>query len=59
MLKDKNDEEIKTFIAEQMQRREPFYSQAGHTFTADRLEDKEQIAESVERFRKQFNLESK
>ena len=59
LLKDKNDEEIKTFIAEQMQRREPFYTQADYGFVADRLEDKEQIAESVERFCKQFNLESK
>ena len=56
LLKDKNDEEISRFIVEQMQRREPFYAQADHTFTADRLEDKEQIAESVQRFREQFNL---
>lgn len=56
LLKDKNDEEIEQFIVEQVQRREPFYAQAAHTFTADRLEDKEQIAESVDRFRKQFNL---
>ena len=39
-----------------MQRREPFYAKADYAFTADRLEDKEQIAESVARFRKQFNL---
>ena len=56
LLKDKNDEEIEQFIVEQMQRREPFYTKADHVFTADRLEDREQIAESVERFRKQFNL---
>lgn len=56
LLKDKNDEEIEQFIVEQMQRREPFYTKADHAFTADRLEDREQIAESVERFRKQFNL---
>ena len=56
LLKDKNDEEIEQFIAEQMQRREPFYTKADHAFTADRLEDREQIAESVERFRKQFNI---
>ena len=56
LLKDKNDEEIEQFIAEQIQRREPFYTKANHAFTADRLEDREQIAESVERFCKQFNL---
>jgi shikimate kinase len=56
LLKDKNDAEIAQFIVEQMQRREPVYTKADHAFTADRLEDKEQIAESVARFRKQFNL---
>ena len=56
LLKDKNDEEIKAFIDEQLARREQFYLKADHTFTADRLEDKEQIAESVKRFRKQFAL---
>ena len=56
LLKDKNDEEISNFIVEQMQRRETCYTNADHTFAAERLENKEQIAESVERFRKQFNL---
>ena len=48
---------ILDIITEKMQQREPFYLKADYNFTADRLEDKEQIAESVERFRKQFNLE--
>ena len=56
LLKDKNDEEIKAFIDEQLARREQFYLKADHIFAADRLEDKEQITESVERFRKQFAL---
>ena len=56
LLKDKSDEEISSFITEKMQQREPFYLKADYNFTADRLEDKEQIAESVSRFRKQFNL---
>ncbi|MBR5848566.1 MAG: shikimate kinase [Bacteroidaceae bacterium] len=56
LLKDKSDEEISSFINEKMQQREPFYLKADYNFTADRLEDKEQIAESVARFRKQFNL---
>lgn len=56
LLKDKSDEEISSFITEKMQQREPFYLKADYNFTADRLEDKEQIAESVARFRKQFNL---
>ena len=56
LLKDKNDEEIVAFIEEQIKKREPFYSQAKHTFEADRLENREQIKESVERFREQFGL---
>ena len=56
LLKDKNNEEISRFIEEQMQKRSPFYSQAAHSFTADRLEDKIQIKESVEKFRKQFGI---
>lgn len=56
LLKDKSDEEILGFIKEQLERRDTYYTKAAHTFVADRLEDKEQIKESVERFRKQFNL---
>ncbi|MBR5150021.1 MAG: shikimate kinase, partial [Bacteroidaceae bacterium] len=56
LLKDKNDEEIVAFREEQIKKREPFYSQANYTFEADRLENIEQIKESVERFREQFGL---
>ena len=56
LLKDKNDEEIKAFIEEQLARREKYYLQADYTFASDRLEDKEQIAESVARFRGEFDL---
>ena len=56
LLKDKNDEEIKAFIEEQLARREKYYLQADYTFASDRLEDKEQIAESVARFRVEFDL---
>lgn len=56
LLKDKNDEGIKAFIEEQLARREKYYLQADYTFASDRLEDKEQIAESVARFRGEFDL---
>lgn len=56
LLKEKSNDEISAFIEEQMQKRSPFYSQAAHSFTADRLEDKIQIKESVEKFRKQFGI---
>lgn len=56
LLKDKNDEEISLFIEEQMKKRLPYYTQATHTFAADRLEDRMQVKESVEKFRKQFGI---
>ncbi len=56
LLKDKNDEELRSFIAEQLDRREPYYSRAQYVFAADKLEDKTQIDESVEAFCRQFAL---
>lgn len=56
LIKDKNDEELRAFIAEQLAKREPHYSKAQYSFVADRLEDKEQIRESVEAFCRTFNL---
>ena len=56
LLKDKNDDEIMQFIKEQLARRDAFYQKAAHTFTSDRLEDKEQIKESVERLKELLKL---
>ena len=56
LLKDKNDEELRAFIAEQLAKRLPYYSRAKYSFTADRLENKEQIEDSVKSFREQFAL---
>lgn len=56
LIKEKNDEELRTFIAEQLQKRMPHYSKALHTFRADRLEDRTQIDMSVEAFRRQFGI---
>lgn len=56
LIKEKNDEELRIFIEEQLQKRMPYYSKAYHTFTADKLEDVKQIAESVAAFRKQFGI---
>ncbi len=56
LIKDKNDGELRAFIAEQLAKREPHYSKAQYSFVADRLEDKEQIRESVETFCRTFNL---
>lgn len=56
LIKEKNDEELRTFIAEQLGKRLPHYSKATHTFMADKLEDKRQIDMSVEAFRRQLGV---
>lgn len=56
LIKDKSDEELREFIAQQLAKREPYYSRAAHTFMADRLEDKAQIESSVDAFCRQFSI---
>ncbi|NCC09153.1 MAG: shikimate kinase [Bacteroidia bacterium] len=50
ILQGKQDEELKAFIAEALEKRAPFYTQAQYTFRADELEDRHQIKESIDRF---------
>ncbi len=47
----KSAEELRTYIAEMLGRRMPYYSRATHTFCANRLENVEQVSESVVRFK--------
>ena len=56
LIKDKNDDELRLFIAEQIAKREPHYSKAQYSFIADKLEDSAQINSSVEAFCRKFNL---
>ena len=56
LIKDKNDEELMTFITEQLAKRTPHYCKAQHSFRADRLEDTMQVKESVEAFRREFGV---
>ena len=56
LIREKNDEELRTFIAEQLGKRLPHYSKAQYSFRADRLEDTVQVAESVEAFRNEFGV---
>lgn len=56
LIKDKSDEELRSFIAEQLAKREPHYKKASHSFAADKLEDSRQIESSVTAFCEQFNL---
>lgn len=55
LLANKSDDEMRTFIGQALAQRMPFYSQAKHVFRADELEDKNQIAASVEKLSKQLN----
>ena len=56
LIKDKNDDELRTFIAEQLEKRLPHYSKAQYSFLADKLEDRTQVDSSVEQFCRQFDL---
>ncbi len=56
LIKEKNDEELMTFIEEQLAKRAPHYSKAQYSFKADRLEDTAQVSSSVEEFRRLFGV---
>ena len=56
LIMEKNDEELRSFITEQLAKRLPHYSKAKQRFTADRLEDIKQIEASVKEFLQQIEL---
>lgn len=56
LIRDKNDEELRAFIAEQLGKRLPHYSKAQYSFKADKLEDAPQVKASVEAFRREFGV---
>ena len=56
LLANKTDEELITFIIEALQKRLPFYSKAKYVFNGERLEDRRQIQQSVERLKELLNL---
>jgi shikimate kinase len=56
ILQGKTDEELKDFIVEALAQRKPFYSQARYTFNADELENRWQIATSVQQLRELLKL---
>lgn len=51
LLKNKTPEEMQVFIAEQLEKREPYYSKAKHTLNVDLLENYEKIKISVAKMR--------
>ena len=44
LVRNKNQEELKTFIAENLTKREPYYQQASQTVDAEGLQNKQDIA---------------
>jgi shikimate kinase len=56
LLVQKTDEELMAFITENLQKRLPFYTKAKHVFNGEKLEDRHQIKESVERLKELLKL---
>ena len=56
LLVQKTDEELMAFISENLQKRLPFYIKAKHVFNGEKLEDRHQIKESVERLKELLEL---
>lgn len=56
LLDGKTDEELMAFIQKALQKRLPFYTKAKHTFNGERLEDRHQIQQSVERLKELLKL---
>ena len=56
LLADKTDEELMSFIVEALQKRLPYYTKAKHVFNGEKLEDRRQIQQSVERLKELLKL---
>lgn len=56
LLAQKNDEELMEFITNALQKRLEYYTKAKHVFNAEKLEDRHQIKESVERLKELLEL---
>ena len=56
ILQGKEDDELKTFIIQALEKRAPFYHQAHYIFNADELEDRWQIETSVQSLQQLLGL---
>ena len=56
LLDGKSDDELMLFIQEALQKRLPFYAKARYTFNGEKLEDRRQIQQSVERLKELLNV---
>ena len=56
LLDGKSDDELMLFIQDDLQKRLPFYTKARYTFNGEKLEDRRQIQQSVERLKELLNV---
>lgn len=56
ILQGKQDDELKEFIVQALEKRAPFYTQAQYVFNAGELENRSQIEKSVESLRELLKL---
>ena len=56
LLRGKSQEELITFIREQLERREPFYTKATYSLDVSLMDDYSKIKESVSQVRKLLNI---
>ncbi len=56
LLKDKTSEEMQTYIKEQLEKREPFYSKAKYKLDVNLLDNYDKIKISVKRIRELINI---
>lgn len=56
LIASKTDDELLDFIREALEQRLPYYRKASTVFSSERLDDREQIAETAERFIATFGV---
>ena len=56
LIKGKEEGELKLFIEEQLQLREPFYSRARYMLNVDVLDNRDKIQQSVEQLRTMLDI---
>lgn len=56
LIADKNDDELRKFIVEALEKRMPHYSKAQISFQSDLLENECEISDTVARFRKLLSI---
>ena len=56
LIADKNDEELRQFIIEALEKRMEYYSKAQVVFTSDKLDTEQEVDSTVKLFLRQFSI---